>query len=71
MLERFHHSTVFYLLLAPDWHIPFQAYIVPPVLLILVLVLQVKYTPLPCASFCTYDCSKHVQTWSLPKAVAA
>lgn len=49
LLERFHHSTVFYLLLAPDWHIPFQAYILPPVLLTLVLVLQVSCVCLPCA----------------------
>lgn len=42
LLERFHHSTVFYLLLSPDWHISFQAYIVPPILLVAILVLQVS-----------------------------
>ena len=42
LLERFHHSTTFYVLLSPDWHIPFQAHIVPPLLLAIVLVLQVS-----------------------------
>lgn len=42
LLERFHHSTVFYVLLSPDWHVPFQAYTLPPVLLIAVIVLQVS-----------------------------
>lgn len=42
LLERFHHSTTFYVLLSPDWHVPFQAHILPPLLLAIVLVLQVK-----------------------------
>ena len=41
LLERFHHSTTFYLLLSPDWHVPFQVHVVPPLLLAAVLVLQV------------------------------
>lgn len=42
LLERFHHSTTFYLLLSPDWHMPFQVHVVPPLLLAVVLVLQVS-----------------------------
>ena len=42
LLEQFHHSTTFYVLISPDWHVPFQAHIVPPILLIVVLVLQVR-----------------------------
>ncbi|KAL3149618.1 Glycosylphosphatidylinositol anchor attachment 1 protein [Trebouxia sp. C0010 RCD-2024] len=45
LLERFHHSTMFYLLLSPDWHVPFQVHIVPPLLLAIVLVLQAADTP--------------------------
>ena len=41
LLEQFHHSTTFFVLISPDWHVPFQAHIVPPLLLIFVLVLQV------------------------------
>ncbi|KAA6418424.1 MAG: hypothetical protein FRX49_11584, partial [Trebouxia sp. A1-2] len=40
LLEQFHHSTTFYVLISPDWHVPFQAQIAPPLLLIVVLVLQ-------------------------------
>ena len=42
LLERFHHSTTFYLLLSPDWHVPFHIHIIPPLLLAVVLVLQVR-----------------------------
>ena len=42
LLERFHHSTTFYVLLSPDYHVPFQMHIIPPLLLTIILVLQVS-----------------------------
>ena len=42
LLERFHHSTTFYILLSSEWHVPFQMHILPPLLLTLILVLQVS-----------------------------
>lgn len=55
LLERFHHSTVFYILLSPDWHVPFQAYVMCPILLIAVIVLQVSRNICALRSSCA-DC---------------